>query len=34
MNKNNDIVFSKEKRFAIYQDRQNDRITYLGDRSF
>ena len=34
MSKNNDIVFGKEKRFAIYQDRQNDRVTYLGDRSF
>ncbi len=34
MNGNTDIVFAKEKRFMIYQDKQNQNVTYLGNRSF
>ena len=34
VNQNNNIVFPKERRFMLYQDRQNERVTYLNDRSF
>ena len=34
MNENNDIIFSRERRFMIYQDRQNDNVSYLNDSNF
>lgn len=34
LNHNNNIVFPKEKRFMLYQDKQNERVSYLRERSF
>lgn len=34
MQNNNNIAFPKEKRFQQYQDKQNERVTYLIDEVF
>jgi hypothetical protein len=34
VNKNNNIMFPKERRFVNYVDGQSDRISYLQDINF
>ena len=33
VHQNNNIPFAKEKRFMLYQDKQNERVSYLRERS-